>query len=87
MSDDAPISDRQRLLDLYSAAAACRCDVSLYERHEPEAPTALSLWASTVGREAKRHDGEIPVIEVLIGPGEKWAITVHLDVNEMRKAG
>lgn len=84
LDDDAPISDRQRLLDLYSAAAACRCDVSLYERHEPEAPTALALWASAVGREAKRHDGEYPELQVVIG---KWSITVHLNVNEMRKAG
>jgi hypothetical protein len=81
---DGAVSARQRLLDLYSAAAACQCDVSLYERYEPDAPTALALWASTVGREAKRHPGEYPVIEVVIG---KWSITVHLEVNEIRKAG
>lgn len=81
---DTPVSDRQRLLDLYSAAAACKCDISLYERHEPDAPDALVIWASTVGREAKYTTGDYPSIEVVIG---QWAITVHLDVNAIRKAG
>lgn len=66
------ISDRQRLLDLYSAAAACKCDVSPYELYEPDAPTALIAWASSVGRTARCHAGSVEV-EI-----DKWSIIVRL---------
>lgn len=75
-TDGAPLSDRQRLLDLFSAAAACQCDVTLFDRSEPDAPDALGSWASTVGREVRRHeDAGYPYIEVAIG---MYAIIVHL---------
>lgn len=86
MSDEGtPPTSTQRLLDLYSSAAACRCDVSLYEHHEPEAPTVLALWASAVGRATERMEGEYPALDVATGPMS--SIRVYLKVNEIRKAG
>lgn len=50
MSAERPLTDRERLLDLFSAVANSNVELVVYERDEPDAPAALRAWAMSVER-------------------------------------
>lgn len=57
MTDRAP-SNVQELIDMFDAISRRRVTVHILESEEPDAPTALALWASARGATAVRTGGE-----------------------------
>jgi hypothetical protein len=72
------LTDQRRLEMLFDSAAACQCDVSIYDINEPEAATVLALWASTrhLPFESRAVRGADRVLSV--ATSERRSICVYL---------
>jgi hypothetical protein len=71
-------SARQRLFDLFDATDQLVANVSLWERDDHEAATALVLWASDHRRPFRRNGGEFPSLEVTTQRGRSICVYLRL---------
>lgn len=59
------MTDRQRLLALFDAAFACKCDLVIWQASEKDAPDALMAWAETRRMHVEAYaGGEMTCLEV-----------------------
>lgn len=52
------MTDRQRLLALFDAAFACKCDLVIWQASEEDAPDALMAWAGTHRLHVEAYTGD-----------------------------
>lgn len=64
-------SDRERLLDLFSAVANSNVELVILQKDEPDAVAALHAWAMSVERKIHTQDLDICGMVTWVETGER----------------